>query len=884
MTFIIVLVPMLLASWSSIYLLKKHFVHDMQQRLQSSVAAAVLSYQHEVRRVERAIMAVSLDNSVKTTLRLGIFGQLKRTLDELASQYDLDFLLVTDGLGDIQVSPFPDHVLNKDLYSHPLMYEAMIQGTYAATLLEENSTLLHFLEMQGKNIDFAPIVTIEAASPVKIRDRVIGYILGGVMATGNKHLMEKLRNASDCEQVSLVAGNRIAAMSKREGVGFDRGKRFPYELNYRNRQLHLDHLHQISTPAGKVEVIEYRALGMPEEAPLIAIVCSYFKSIFYNLLANIIQSMIGIFVAGIVLALLLSAVISHSIAAPLHGLADAMGKMREQEVYETVPVRRNDEIGALLTGYNRMAATIDERISDLNREVRHRIQAERRLADESERLQVILQSIADGVIAVDIDGRIILLNRVACELTGWSNEESNGRRLEEVFAVKSLHGSTPIRDFSTHILGEDRRKLPKGDLMLSTRDGREIEVTESSAPLTDKNGKVMGAVIAFRDVSDQRFMEEELAKTKKLESLGVLAGGIAHDFNNLLTAILGNISLARREVGGHDGVYQHLVDAEKASLRARDLTLQLLTFSRGGAPVKRRVDLGELIRESAIFIARGTGVQLDFVFSDDLWPALADEGQIGQVIDNLVLNGIQAMPDGGIMTINAANAEIDDSSPIPLAPGRYIRISIEDRGVGIEETELERIFDPYFSTKQSGNGLGLTICYAIVSKHGGYIGVRSVVGKGSVFDVYLPAVDHGDPVATGAERAMPSVQQGSGRILVMDDEEVVRKVIRAMLNVMGYEVKCAEDGIRAIELYRQALGTDASFDAVIFDLTVPGGMGGEEAVARLREIDPSLKAIVSSGYSRHAIMADYKRYGFDGAVAKPYRLFELSNVLREVLG
>ncbi len=882
MTIIIVLLPMLLASWSSLYLLKKHLVQDIHLQLRSSVAAANLSHRHEVNRVERAIMAIAMNNTVKTTLRLEIFGQLKRTLDQLAGQYDLDFILITDGLGNIRVSPFPGHELSLDMYAHPVLYEAMSQGIYSGTLLEENATLLYFLEMRGKDIENAPIIAIEAASPVIIRDRVIGYILGGVMATGNQSLMTKLQESAGCKQVSLVAGIRVDAVSSLDEGAFGRGVRFPMNLDYVKAGDSFGDLRKLTNPSGEQDVFEYSPLGMPENDPLIAIVCSYSLSRFYHLLGNISTSMGGIFVAGTLVAIVLATLMSRSIASPLHRLASAMGKMRQQGGYEPVAVTRDDEIGSLVQGFNQMATTIDERISDLNREVRQRKNAELQLADESERLQVILQSIADGVIAVDIEGEIVLLNRVASELTGWSNDESRGCRLEDVFSVKALRTGMAIENLLAPILSQARKRVIEGDLLLKARDGREIQVTESAAPLTDNNDKVIGAVIAFRDVSDQRLMEEELAKTKKLESVGVLAGGIAHDFNNLLTVILGNLSLARMEAEGYGELHQHLVDAEKASLRARDLTLQLLTFSRGGAPVKRRVDLSELIRESAIFVARGTRVQLDFLVAENLWPALVDEGQIGQVLDNLVINGIQAMPEGGVITISAVNVEIGEESPFPLAPGKFIQISIEDRGDGIEDALLERIFDPYFTTKESGNGLGLAICYAIVSKHGGYLGVHSVLGKGAVFDVYLPAVDSTEGLAEPHEQPVQT-QQAGGRILVMDDEEMVLKVMQSMLQVLGYEVVTVEEGRRAIEVYQEAMDTDDAFDAVIFDLTVPGGMSGEEAVVRLRKIDPSLKAIVSSGYSRHAVMAAYKQYGFDGVVAKPYRLYDLSNVLQEVL-
>jgi len=595
--------------------------------------------------------------------------------------------------------------------------------------------------------------------------------------------------------------------------------------------------------------------------------------------------MAGVFIVGMSLAMLLATLMSRSIAAPLHHLTRSMGKMRQQGIYEPLVLDRDDEIGELVTGYNQMATTIDERIADLNLEVSQRKKAEQRLAAESERLQVTLQSIADAVIAVDTEGRVVLLNRVATELTDWSLDEAKGVVLEKVFSVKSLRTGNAVENVLAPILEQGRQRVAEGDLILRTREGREVQVTESCAPLTDNSGKVMGAVIAFRDVTDQRLLEEDLAKSTKLESVGVLAGGIAHDFNNLLTAILGNLSLARMEAAGDNTLCQHLVEAEHASLRARDLTLQLLTFSRGGAPVKRSVDLSILIRESAIFVARGTRVQLEFAVASDLWLAVVDKGQIGQVVDNLVINGIQAMPEGGTITISAVNVEVKEKSPLALVAGRYIQISVKDRGVGIEDEILKQIFDPYFTTKESGNGLGLSICYAIVSKHGGYIGARSIKGKGTVFDVYLPAVEQEDESEKKSSVVVPlKKDQATGRILVMDDEEMIRMVSQSMLQTLGYDVVCVKDGEEAIQVYQGFMGTDAAFDGVILDMTIPGGMGGEEAVGRLRALDPSLKAIVSSGYSRHAVMAAYQGYGFDGVVAKPYRLKDLSEALQAVLG
>jgi len=652
MSFVIVLLPMLLASWSSLHLLKKHLVQDMHGQLKSSISAATLAYGHEMKRVERAIMAVSLSNTVKTTLRLNIFGQLKRELDQFANQYDLDFLLITDGLGNLKVSLFPGHELTLDFYSHPILSEAMLQGMYSGTVLEENAALLFFLEMAGKNIYSAPIVTLESASPVIVRDRVIGYIFGGMMATGNKQLMARIQEAAGCKQVSLVAGNRIAAVSGAGDGRFVRGCRFPGQLDFQNHRAVDVSLHElVYFGVREKDVYEYQTLGQPEDGFPVALVCSYSLSLFYHLLENIRGSMVGVFVVGMCLAMLLAILMSRSIAAPLHHLTRSMGKMRKQGIYEPLVFDRDDEIGELVTGYNQMVSTIDERIADLHLEISQRRNAEQRLSAESERLQVTLQSIADGVIAVDTEGKVVLLNRVAEELTDWSLEEAKGIVLEKIFSVTSLRTGNAVENLLAPILEQRRQRVVEGDLLLRTREGREVQITESCAPLTDNDGMVIGAVIAFRDVTEQRLLEEDLAKSTKLESVGVLAGGIAHDFNNLLTAIIGNLSLARMEASGDNILRRHLLEAEHASLRARDLTLQLLTFSRGGAPVKRNVDLSVLIRESAIFVARGSNVQLEFSVASDLWLAVVDKGQIGQVVDNLVINGIQAMPGPGCRQI-----------------------------------------------------------------------------------------------------------------------------------------------------------------------------------------------------------------------------------------
>jgi CheY-like chemotaxis protein len=382
-------------------------------------------------------------------------------------------------------------------------------------------------------------------------------------------------------------------------------------------------------------------------------------------------------------------------------------------------------------------------------------------------------------------------------------------------------------------------------------------------------------------------MEQELQKIQKLESIGILAGGIAHDFNNILTAILGNISLAKMEANPKDEIYERLVEAEKASLQAKNLTQQLLTFSKGGAPIKKTESITEVIKDSAEFALRGSNVKCEFFIPNDIWPVEVDKGQISQVISNLIINADQAMPEGGIIKVRVENvAPVGAVRPcqpvaeLPIKDGKYVKIEIEDDGIGIPKEHLPKIFDPYFTTKQKGSGLGLATSYSIIKRHDGYIAVESELGVGTTFYIYLPASSKQILTKKDAEERLIL---SKGRILVMDDEEVVRDVAGIMLKRIGYDVEFADDGAEALELYKKAEESGQPFDAVIVDLTIQGGMGGEQMIKKLLEIDPNVKAIVSSGYSTDAIMSNFKQYGFSGVVTKPYRIAELSETLYKVL-
>jgi PAS domain S-box-containing protein len=485
----------------------------------------------------------------------------------------------------------------------------------------------------------------------------------------------------------------------------------------------------------------------------------------------------------------------------------------------------------------------------------------------------------------DKNGVFTYVNPKVYEIIGYEPEEILGKTtFDFMFSEEVKRFGEVISSFISM-----QRPFFRLEKTLIHRDGRLVVFETSGGPIVDSNGALQGYSGIARDVTERKKIEEELLRAQKLESLGVLAGGIAHDFNNLLTAILGNISLVKLYGNPEGKEYKRLTEAEKASLRARDLTQQLLTFSKGGAPVKKVTFIKELIRESASFAQRGSNVKCEFSIAENLWPLEVDEGQISQVINNLVINAQQAMPQGGVIKIIAENVSRGEQTihlgstvnGIQLKEGKYVRIMVEDHGIGILEEHLSKIFDPYFTTKQKGSGLGLAVTYSIIKNHDGYIGVESKLGVGTKLHIYIPVND--SKISELINLVKESPVEGKGRILVMDDEEIVRGVLFEMLSQIGYEVGFARDGSEAIDLYIKAKDGDKPFDVIIMDLTIAGGMGGKEAIKKLLEIDPDVRAIVSSGYSNDPVMSDYMKYGFIGVVNKPYKTEELSTTVHQVL-
>ncbi|MRR58079.1 MAG: PAS domain S-box protein [Deltaproteobacteria bacterium] len=543
------------------------------------------------------------------------------------------------------------------------------------------------------------------------------------------------------------------------------------------------------------------------------------------------------------------------------GTMDRHRKSREQLIQELMETRLR-------------ALSLEKRESQLKKALES-------LAEERERLAVTLRSISEGVITTDMNGRIVFLNAAAGRLIGRSKEQAVGRLLSEVIHIIHEEGGTGNLDtlLDTTLTRNRMIELAAASTLVSL-DGTTRIVSISVSPLHDRTGTISGVVLVLRDITEKKALENELFKVQKLESLGLLAGGIAHDFNNLLTAILGNISLAKCLTPPESTVRSRLDQAEKATDRAADLARQLLTFARGGVPVKKSVAPARLLTDSANFALHGANVSCEFTLPDTLWPVEADPGQINQVVNNLVINAVQAMPDGGRIHIRAENVLLSKKGTIPLRSGRYVRIAVEDSGIGIPEEIRQQIFDPYFTTKPYGNGLGLSTTYSIVRNHGGHITVESTPGSGTTFLVYLPASDRLPMEAIIEDEKFTD---GRGRVLVMDDEEMIRNVAVEMLRHMGYQAVSCANGDEAVSLYREAMESGKPFHAVLMDLTIPGGMGGEEAVRYLLGIDPDVRALVSSGYSDCQTIDEYRDHGFWGVVAKPYTIRELHRALRETL-
>lgn len=514
----------------------------------------------------------------------------------------------------------------------------------------------------------------------------------------------------------------------------------------------------------------------------------------------------------------------------------------------------------------------------------HELERQAAMADvdaQRQRLEVTLRHIGEAILSVDPAGKIILMNAVAEKLVGLDTAQAIGMTLDNALVLTDEHTQQRLRIDVGQIIGRDGYMLLTPAAILTSLQGRQRVVTISGAPVRNPATNPDGVVLVMRDITEERRIEQELLNAQKLESVGTLAGGIAHDFNNYLTAVLGNISLARYHADHNADVGRYLRSAETATQRAQDLTQQLLTFARGGAPIRREVSILKLLMENTEFALHGSPTLAQWEIDPDLWSGDIDHGQISQVVHNLVLNATQAMPQGGKLHISARNEWVSDGTAGPLPPGPYVVVAFRDSGPGIPPEVLPRIFDPYFTTKPMGTGLGLSTCYAIVRNHRGHIAASSEPGRGATFVVYLPAATAAE--SPNSPKKPKSDGLRSGRVLVMDDDPLVREVSAEMLVALGYEVEVADEGEQALAMYQAAMQQGRRFDAVIMDLTVPGGLGGKDAMRRLLELDGQAMGIVSSGYSNDPVMAEYREYGFRGVVTKPFVMQTLAEVLADGL-
>ncbi|MBJ6725798.1 response regulator [Geomesophilobacter sediminis] len=514
-----------------------------------------------------------------------------------------------------------------------------------------------------------------------------------------------------------------------------------------------------------------------------------------------------------------------------------------------------------------------------------RLHLERQVTRQNEQIRKLWRGIEQSpavILTTDVAGNVECVNRRFAELTGRSETEVLGRHLEALFdslpeglaRLVEMTGPRPAQP-AEHAVAAFY------ECAVRRRQGESIPCLVSAAPAFDPDGSFRGTSVVFTDISSRKKLLDETVRAQKLESLSVLAGGIAHDFNNVLTGILGNISCAQALAPPHHPIRSPLFDAEEASQRAAQLARQLLAFARGGKPVKKRVLLRNLLEESVTSALSGSGIGAVVKAGDNIGLEV-DDRLVQQAFANILTNAAQAMPAGGTVTVEATGVHLGADNLIGVSPGHYVRITFSDAGCGIPQEVLDKIFDPYFSTKPGCPGLGLSSAYSIVVNHGGHIGARSWVGKGTAVVCHLPAGASGPvPQPAPAPRPLPAAPTGAP-VLIMDDEKIVRKVAGKMLESLGYQVTTCTCGEQAVELYREAKLAGAPFLTVLMDLTIPGGMGGKEAAREILALDPQARLVVSSGYFDDPVMSDFKEYGFWAVMPKPYKLSDVEDLMERL--
>jgi PAS domain S-box-containing protein len=499
-------------------------------------------------------------------------------------------------------------------------------------------------------------------------------------------------------------------------------------------------------------------------------------------------------------------------------------------------------------------------------------------------LQKIIEFLPDGIFVVDHQRKVIAWNRALEMLTGVQEQDVIGAEIQKdifkglerlMFIDNILNGFNQENESLVYQSGD---VISKQVLLPSLNHRDNVLLDIKATPIRNEQGSIVNIIEIVRDITHQREMELEAIRLQKLESLGILAGGIAHDFNNILAAIIVNLQLAEMKLQKGQDILKNLKNTIETTRKASSLTKQLLTFAKGGAPIKKMVSLSKLVRETVNFALCGSNIKAVFQIPENLWMVDADEGQIIQVINNLIINAEQAMIGGGTINIIGENVTYDTDSK--YEPGRYVKLIIIDHGEGIPEEIIGKIFDPFFTTKTVGSGLGLSTSYSIIKKHDGYLELEASSETGSTFMVLLPIAKE-KSVATGLSKKINIAIKA--KVLLLDDEDVIRTACGELLSLFGYQVVLAREGREAVELYQQAKEAGEPFMAIVMDLTIPGGMGGLETMSILRRIDPDIKAIISSGYTNDPVIADYKKYGFSGVVIKPYKVIDLLAELEKII-
>ena len=522
-------------------------------------------------------------------------------------------------------------------------------------------------------------------------------------------------------------------------------------------------------------------------------------------------------------------------------------------------------------------------IEGIARDITERMEMVDRLNNEKKRFEVTLYSIGDAVVATDIRGQVTLMNPVAEELLEVRQEEAQGLPLDDIFFAVDEEGRGPLESPVHRILNKREKSVMFPSCLLIGKESKETLIEASAFPIAVGEDAPSGAVLVFRDISEKRRAQDHLIRTQRLESLGLLAGRIAHDFNNLLGGLFGYIDIARQRIqdGDAEKGVAYLDKAQSVYERVRALTGRFLTFSKGGSPVRTAGDLRPVITKALEIALTGTGVSVQREMEESLWPVEFDEGQISQVFINLFQNALQAMKENGTLHVRASNREMDPSSDLSLPSGRYIVVDVEDDGEGIPAQYLKKVFDPFFTTRKTGSGLGLTTSDSIIKRHGGAIRVRSVLGEGSLFTVFLPASEKASLRSPQGEEQR---FRGEGRALVLDDEPSIREVTGEMLQSMGFTVDEAEEGGQALEMIISAAKASLPYTLIVADLTIPAGKSGKEIIGDIRHIHPEIPVIVSTGYSEDPILNNPTEYGFTAGLFKPFTLDDVSGILSRIFG